>query len=581
MRATKDAARPAEVTRKLRRLILSRSGTDSRASSTRASTCFCLGVCRNGGKYSSFDTSCVGIGNPNGSTSAAGLHLSGAPDRGARHRQDPAGRRIGPRIHGHGPPCSPADARRAWASPTSPSSRPWATRRHTPAEALPGRLGRWRRAGPPRSRVAARFPTWPRRCGPIPRPSATGSSTPWPPGWHAVEDGRSCSCSTTCTGPPSRPCCCCAMWCGPAEGGSSSLGALSGHRVGHDHPLVEVVADLRRHRRAWSECPWPASTTWPGSALIEQAAGRCARRATGSPWPGSSTGRDRRATRSSSGRCSATWPRRAPSSGRTAAGPPSSPSTSWAFPEGVREVVGRRLARLSGETNEALRSPPWSGRSSTSGVVQAAGDLSEETLLAAVEEAVGARLVDRGLGHPVPLRPRPGPGDAVRVAHRRPAGHVPPQGGRGHRGDPPGAPLDDYVPALAHHWAKASAPVPTSPRAVELRPASRRPGPRRAGPRRGRRATTPPASTCSTPVAPIRRSPRLELLIGRGEAQRRPAIPATARRCSTPRAWPSRLGDAHALARAALANTLGYMWTGLCRRHRPDRGARSRPRGRW
>jgi hypothetical protein len=74
--ATKDAARPADVTRNWRRLRLSRFGTESRASSTRASTCFCWGVCRNGGKYSSFDTRCVGIGKPNGSISVAGLHLA-------------------------------------------------------------------------------------------------------------------------------------------------------------------------------------------------------------------------------------------------------------------------------------------------------------------------------------------------------------------------------------------------------------------------------------------------------------------------------------------------------------------------
>src|SRR5688500_10785706 len=56
--------------------MLSRFGTDSRASSTWASTCCCPGVCRNGGKYSSFDTTCAGIGSPNGSISEAGRHLA-------------------------------------------------------------------------------------------------------------------------------------------------------------------------------------------------------------------------------------------------------------------------------------------------------------------------------------------------------------------------------------------------------------------------------------------------------------------------------------------------------------------------
>jgi class 3 adenylate cyclase/tetratricopeptide (TPR) repeat protein len=62
-------------------------------------------------------------------------------------------------------------------------------------------------------------------------------------------------------------------------------------------------------------------------------------------------------------------------------------------PEGVREVIGRRLARLSDETKRSLSIASVVGREFTLDLVAAAADLDEERLLVAVEEALDARLL--------------------------------------------------------------------------------------------------------------------------------------------------------------------------------------------
>jgi class 3 adenylate cyclase len=63
------------------------------------------------------------------------------------------------------------------------------------------------------------------------------------------------------------------------------------------------------------------------------------------------------------------------------------------IPEGVREVVGRRLSRLSKEANRALRIAAVVGPEFELPVIQVAGCLDEEELLSSLEEAIHARLV--------------------------------------------------------------------------------------------------------------------------------------------------------------------------------------------
>ncbi len=63
------------------------------------------------------------------------------------------------------------------------------------------------------------------------------------------------------------------------------------------------------------------------------------------------------------------------------------------IPQGVREVVGRRLDRLSEETNQALRVAAVIGREFEEDVVLQVADLSPEQLMRAAPEAIAERLV--------------------------------------------------------------------------------------------------------------------------------------------------------------------------------------------
>ena len=72
-----------------------------------------------------------------------------------------------------------------------------------------------------------------------------------------------------------------------------------------------------------------------------------------------------------------------------------------AIPQGVREVVGRRLDRLSGTANEVLRLAAVCGREFELAVLERVSPLSSEQVTEALDEAVAARLV-------VVARERPG-----------------------------------------------------------------------------------------------------------------------------------------------------------------------------
>jgi tetratricopeptide (TPR) repeat protein len=69
------------------------------------------------------------------------------------------------------------------------------------------------------------------------------------------------------------------------------------------------------------------------------------------------------------------------------------------IPEGIREVVGRRLDRLSETANTALATAAVIGRDFDLGTVSAATALDEDAVLAALDQAVSARLVEEtGVG---------------------------------------------------------------------------------------------------------------------------------------------------------------------------------------
>jgi class 3 adenylate cyclase/tetratricopeptide (TPR) repeat protein len=235
------------------------------------------------------------------------------------------------------------------------------------------------------------------------------------------------------------------------------------------------------------------------------------------------------------------------------------------IPEGVRDVVGRRLSRLSGDTNRVLSCAAVVGLEFDPAVVAAAGGLLEDAVITAIEDAVAARLVVEVTG-PGPPRARFAHAlvratlydelsRARRVAlHRKVAEAI-----EGIFAED----LDDHLPALAQHWARAAAPAAETSRAVDYA--------RRAGDRALAQLAYDEAAgwycqaldlldAARTPADDAR---RVGLLISLGDAERRAGDPAHRETLLRAAHLAQQRGDGDALARAALANHRGFFASGI------------------
>ena len=226
--------------------------------------------------------------------------------------------------------------------------------------------------------------------------------------------------------------------------------------------------------------------------------------------------------------------------------------------EGLREVVGLRLSRLTDETNRVLVCASVIGLEFEPAVVEAAGRFTEDTVLSALEQAMAARLVTEVRGPISRYRFSHGLVRATlydeltaarRVAlHRRIAEAIESL----HRGH-----LDDHLPALARHWARGSAPSGDTSRAVEY------------ATRAGDWAFIQLAHDESVSyyrqalelLEPEDGKRRLDLLIALGEAQRRAGDPAYRDTLLGAARLARHLGDSERLARAALANHRGVYFS--------------------
>ena len=335
------------------------------------------------------------------------------------------------------------------------------------------------------------------------------------------------------------------------------VGTYRDSELTHDHPLVEVVSGLRAQLSV-ERLALTGLDDVAVAAFVEQAAGRTLDQAgvalaravyeetDGNPLFVREVLRHLVETGAVE-RLEGGWTTR-----RTA--------DQLGIPEGVREAVGHRLSRLSGPTNQALRVAAVVGPEFELGVVRAAGELSEAALLDAVEEAAAARLLIEvsatrcRFAHALIRATVYESITAARkvALHRKAAEAIE---------TIHAAALDDYVPTLAHHWAKASAPVTDVAKAVDYA--------RRAGDRALALLAHDEAANYYTsgvdlldasgadPIDPR----RLDLLIGRGEAQRRAGDPGYRQTLLDAAHLARRLGDAGALARAALANTRGNIYS--------------------
>lgn len=228
------------------------------------------------------------------------------------------------------------------------------------------------------------------------------------------------------------------------------------------------------------------------------------------------------------------------------------------IPDGVREVVARRLSRLSPEANRVLRVAAVGGAEFDLPVLAAVADANEETVLFSVDEALAARLVAevRGAGVPryrfshalvratvydqlaagrrVLLHRRIG--EAIEAVH---AGH-----------------LDPHVASLAHHFGRAAVAGGDAGKAAHYAT--------QAGDRALAQLAHDEAAAyygLALELLAPKADGRLELLISLGEAQRRAGIPAHRETLLAAAGLARERGDADALARAALANSRAQWWT--------------------
>jgi DNA-binding SARP family transcriptional activator len=224
------------------------------------------------------------------------------------------------------------------------------------------------------------------------------------------------------------------------------------------------------------------------------------------------------------------------------------------LPEGVREVMGRRLSRLADGTVEVLRIAAVAGSEFDPAVVRRAGGLDEDAVLDALEEAGAARLVVE-VGGPAPR---------CRFAHalvratvldeltgaRRAAWHRRIAVALEELGP---ATAGDHLPALASHWVRAGGGAAERAKARTYAVA--------AGERAAIQLAHDEAATWLRQAVdllePDDDAGRVGLLIALGEAQRRAGDVAHRQTLLAAAGHARSRGDVEGLARAAIANSPG------------------------
>ena len=224
------------------------------------------------------------------------------------------------------------------------------------------------------------------------------------------------------------------------------------------------------------------------------------------------------------------------------------------LPDGVREVMGRRLARLHPGTVEVLRIAAVAGPEFDPAVVRAAGGHDEDAVLDALEEAGAARLLVE-VGGPVPryrfahALVRATVLDELTAArraawHRRIAVALEEVG--------PGASAE-HLPALAGHWMRAGGGAPERAKARTYAVAA---GERAADQLAHDEAVTWLRHAVDL-LEPGDDAERVGLLIALGEAQRRAGDVAHRQTLLAAAGHARARGDVEGLARAAIANSPG------------------------
>ena len=284
---------------------------------------------------------------------------------------------------------------------------------------------------------------------------------------RASRSARRCSsCSTTCTGPTARrsPCCCHLA----AQPEAAPLLVLGTYRIGEvvgDHPLArddhraaprpQIVDEItltgldeRRGRRAVADIVHV-------DARRPDSCGACRRETEGNPFFVQEI-------------CSHVAEHRHHAASFTL--------DALGVPEGVKQVIGQRVAQLDERTGSLLSAAAVIGREFDLDLLLDVTGIDEDDALDLLDQACAARVVEEVARRRRALlvRARAHPRGALRLDERDPPGAPAPPGRGGHRDAAHADDLDDHLAALAYHYAAAGDATSTRRSSTPAAPASRR-----------------------------------------------------------------------------------------------------------
>jgi class 3 adenylate cyclase len=231
--------------------------------------------------------------------------------------------------------------------------------------------------------------------------------------------------------------------------------------------------------------------------------------------------------------------------------------TEIGIPDGVREVIGRRLSRLAPATNDVLQVGAVVGRSFDMAVVQRLVDLDRDDLLMALDEAVEARVIGEvAIGHYTfshalvrsALYDELRPTRRARL-HERVAEAV---------SDVYADSIETHLGELAYHYARSIGTGDVN-KAIEYS--------QRAGERALAQLAFDDAVSWFQQADELiedgggDRSQLAQVLMGLGVAQKYAGVPAFRETLLAAASQAEKDGDPAVLAAAALANTRGF-WSG-------------------
>ncbi len=228
------------------------------------------------------------------------------------------------------------------------------------------------------------------------------------------------------------------------------------------------------------------------------------------------------------------------------------------IPEGVKDVIGRRIARLGHDARQVLAMASVCGRDFQLAVLEQTSELDEDRLVETLEEAMRARVIEEVPGvvgrytftHTLIRETIYGGLSATRrgLLHRRVGASLE----QIHAAD-----LDGHRAALAHHFAQSGSAGDRG-KAIEYAARAGDSAVAQLAYEQAAARYRLAVSLIETVELPGGQATRCDLVIAQGAAERQAGDPAYRETLLDGARLAQALGDAERLARAALANNRGF-----------------------